>query len=69
MTTRDEFILDIAKTMNGPWNEVPEGSPYTLEELRETKWGHLHWQDQEALKLVAGAVIDRMITKHGAKFP
>ncbi len=33
-----ELIEKVAKAINGPFHPVPEGSPYTLDQLRDNQW-------------------------------
>jgi hypothetical protein len=44
----DAAVLRVAKAINGPHVPVPEGSPRTLEELREVRWGMLSRMEQAA---------------------
>lgn len=50
-------VLMIAKAINGPCFVVPETSRYTLDELREVKWGFLSYHEQQELLLQAEAAL------------
>lgn len=47
----------IARAINGPWSPVPEGSKFSLEQLREARWGWLSEQERGARLCEADAVI------------
>lgn len=69
MSTRDEIILDLAKTIEGPREKVPDGSPYSLEYLQDHVWSGFTHSQQRAKLHIAGKVYDRLVERWGVKFP
>lgn len=41
-------VYEIALAINGPYNAVPEGSKYTLKELREYRWENQTTPDEKS---------------------
>ena len=48
-----ELIEKVAKTINGPFHPLPNGSPYTLDQLRDIRWQQIN--DAERKLCLSGA--------------
>ncbi len=54
------MLTDIARAIEGPHRPVPEGSRFTLEELRDVRWNRLTEQERGARLNEAQAVLDML---------
>lgn len=49
----EALVEKVAKAINGPFRPVPEGSPYTLDQLRDIRWQQIN--EMERKLCLAGA--------------
>lgn len=55
--THDELIKKVAKAINGPFRPLPEGSPHTLEQLRDIRWTQINGRERNLCLASAKAAI------------
>ncbi|WP_210250450.1 hypothetical protein [Brucella anthropi] len=55
--THDELIEQVAKAINGPFRSLPEGSPHTLEQLRDIRWTQINGMERNLCLASAKAAI------------
>jgi hypothetical protein len=56
--------VELAKILNGPFYKLPPDSKYTLEELREVRWGMTGEQLRGLLRQQARAAIEALSSKN-----
>lgn len=49
----EALVEKVAKAINGPFRPMPEGSPYTLDQLRDIRWQQIN--EAERKLCLAGA--------------
>ena len=57
----DEEVIEVAKAINGPHRELPEGAKYTLSELREHKWAMISKSERATCINQAVSVLNHMV--------
>lgn len=55
--THDELIEKVAKAINGPFRPLPEGSPHTLEQLRDIRWTQINGRERNLCLASAKAAV------------
>lgn len=53
----EALVEKVAKAINGPFHPVPEGSPYTLDQLRDIRWQQINDVERKLCLSGAKAVI------------
>ena len=56
-----ELIEKVAKSINGPFHPVPEGSPYTLDQLRDIRWMQVNSVERKLCLAGAEAAISTIL--------
>ncbi|WP_247997036.1 hypothetical protein [Brucella tritici] len=56
-----ELIEKVAKAINGPFHPVPEGSPYTLDQLRDIQWMQINAVERKLCLASAQAAISTIL--------
>lgn len=56
-----ELIEKVAKSINGPFHPVPEGSPYTLDQLRDIQWMQVNAVERKLCLAGAEAAISTIL--------
>ncbi len=56
-----ELIEKVAKSINGPFHPVPEGSPYTLDQLRDIQWMQVNSVERKLCLAGAEAAISTIL--------
>jgi len=56
-----ELIEKVAKSINGPFHPVPEGSPYTLDKLRDILWMQINAVERKLCLAGAEAAISTIL--------
>lgn len=59
--THDELIEKVAKAINGPFRSLPEGSPHTLEQLRDIRWTQINGMERNLCLASAEAAISTIL--------
>jgi len=60
VVTHDELIEKVAKAINGPFRSLPEGSPHTLEQLRDIRWTQINGMERNLCLASAKAAISNI---------
>ncbi|WP_043062973.1 hypothetical protein [Brucella anthropi] len=55
--THIELIEKVAKAINGPFHPVPEGSLFTLDQLRDVRWQQINGAERNLCLASAQAAI------------
>ncbi|MCH6203894.1 hypothetical protein L3V16_08560 [Brucella ciceri] len=53
----EALVEKVAKSINGPFHPVPEGSPYTLDQLRDIQWMQVNAVERKLCLAGANAAI------------
>ncbi len=53
----EALVEKVAKAISGPFHPVPEGSPYTLDQLRDIRWQQINDVERKLCLSGAKAVI------------
>lgn len=53
----EALVEKVAKAINGPFHHVPEGSPYTLDQLRDIRWQQINDVERKLCLASAKAAI------------
>ncbi|WGG61818.1 hypothetical protein [Brucella intermedia] len=53
----EALVEKVAKAINGPFHPVPEGSPYTLDQLRDIRWQQINGAERKLCLASAQAAI------------
>ena len=56
-----ELIEKVAKAINGPFHPVPEGSPFTLDKLRDVHWQQINGAERNLCLAGAEAAISTIL--------
>lgn len=57
-----ELIEKVAKAINGPFHPVPEGSLFTLDQLRDVRWQQINGAERNLCLASAQAAISTILT-------
>nr|WP_312968072.1 hypothetical protein [Brucella intermedia] len=55
------LVEKVAKAINGPFRPVPEGSPYTLDQLRDIRWQQINDVERKLCLASAKAAISTIL--------
>lgn len=59
--THIELIEKVAKAINGPFHPVPEGSLFTLDQLRDVRWQQINGAERKLCLAGAEAAISTIL--------
>jgi len=59
--THDELIEKVAKAINGPFHPTPEGSLFTLDQLRDIRWQQINGAERNLCVAGAKAAISTIL--------
>lgn len=55
------LVEKVAKAINGPFRSLPEGSPHTLEQLRDIRWTQINGAERNLCLAGAKAAISTIL--------